>query len=47
MENGFYFIVEKIGLIRNIKLIYKFMTPLPGQQTITIHILLTTSQSNE
>ena len=41
----FFGLVEKNGLIRKIRLISKFMTPLPGQQTFTIHILPTISQS--
>ena len=35
--------VEKNGLIRKIRLILKFMTSQPGQQTSTIFILLNIS----
>ena len=34
---------RKNGLIRKVRLISKFMTPQPGWQTITIHILLNIS----
>ena len=36
---------RKNGLIRKIRLISKFMTSQPGQQTITIHILPNVSRS--
>ena len=36
---------RKTSLIRKITLISKFMTPQPGQQTITIHILPNISRS--
>ena len=36
--------VKKPGLIRKIRLISKFMTSQPGQQTIAIHILPNISQ---
>ena len=36
---------RKIGLIRKIRLTSKFMTSLPGLQTIAIHILSNISQS--
>ena len=36
---------KKNGLIRKIKIIWKFMTSQPGQQTITIHILSNISRS--
>ena len=32
-------VMQKIGMIKNIKLISKIMTSQPGKQTITIHIL--------
>ena len=35
---------RKNGLIRKIRLISKFMTSQPGQQTIIIHILLNISR---
>ena len=37
--------IEKNGLTRKIKLISKFMTSQPGQQTIAIHILPNISRS--
>ena len=38
---------RKNGLIRKIRLIPKFVTSQPGQQTITIHILHNISQSKD
>ena len=35
----------KNGLIRNIKLVSKFMTPQLGQQTVAMHILANISQA--
>ena len=37
--------MSKNGLIRKTKLILKFMTPQPDQQTIAIHILTNISES--
>ena len=37
----------KNGLIRNIRLISKFMTSQPGKQTIAIHRLPNTSRSKD
>ena len=37
----------KKGLIRKIRLILKFMTSQPGQQTIAIHILPNISRSKD
>ena len=34
-----FFVIQKNGLIGQIKLISKFMAPQPGKQTISIHIL--------
>ena len=59
MEKSFYFILKallvlmtfwscwKNSLIRKIRLISKFMTSKPGEQTITLYILPTISQRKD
>ena len=41
-----FLVVQKNGLIRKIRLIFKFMTSEPGQQTSSIYILPNNSRSN-
>ena len=47
MKNAFYFMLKVNGLIRNIRLISKFMTSQPGSKSITIHILPNISRSKD
>ena len=42
-----YLVVQKSGLTRKIRLILKFMTSQPTQQTIAIHILANISRSKD
>ena len=42
-----FLVMQKNDLIRKIRLILKFMTSQPGQQTIAIHVLTNISKSKD